>query len=291
MYDLSRVCLYLSGAPASRVPSPMPRLLHRAFWCIALGLALSLLSGIALSWSRAAMLPDSLFGSLSSPWLERQHQPNLAITRGGVQLGMTISRSPILDRIDLRRPSRQDWQQWASETYSTPDAVESQLRQDRLKRDELMQSKVNYSTYLLQWADLGVPVQPEPPSWAAFPPADGDLVQVSTLAFGWPCRVIRIRGSIFADPIDTSGVKSTSTDGLGSYPSPLAGEPAWGIAWVPIWPGLALNTLIIAAPLSLLWTAAITTRARLRRRAHRCPACGYPTPGLTRCPECGTVAA
>lgn len=57
----------------------------------------------------------------------------------------------------------------------------------------------------------------------------------------------------------------------------------------PLWKGVAVNTTIYGAVWGLLLVVPASIRGARRRRAGRCPACGYdlegnPAPG---CPECG----
>lgn len=55
----------------------------------------------------------------------------------------------------------------------------------------------------------------------------------------------------------------------------------------PLWPGFALNTLLFAATLAVLWHVPVGVRRMSRWRAGRCLACGYSIEGLDTCPECG----
>ena len=65
-----------------------------------------------------------------------------------------------------------------------------------------------------------------------------------------------------------------------------------GARFIPIRPimgGLIINSIVMAAILGGMGrvpAAARWVRGRLRRRAGRCPACGYPELRI-RCPECG----
>lgn len=60
-----------------------------------------------------------------------------------------------------------------------------------------------------------------------------------------------------------------------------------GIPWIPIWPGLLINTLFYAGILRLLFTTPGRVRRRLRRRRGLCPKCAYPCGGRGVCSECG----
>lgn len=55
----------------------------------------------------------------------------------------------------------------------------------------------------------------------------------------------------------------------------------------PIWPGLALGTLLAAVPIWLLLVGLPALRRRRRIARGRCPACGYPAGPSAACSECG----
>lgn len=62
------------------------------------------------------------------------------------------------------------------------------------------------------------------------------------------------------------------------------------LPYFPIWPGLAMNTLIYAAAWFPLLLSASALRSQLRRRRNLCPRCAYSVlnlPPNSPCPECG----
>jgi hypothetical protein len=64
-----------------------------------------------------------------------------------------------------------------------------------------------------------------------------------------------------------------------------------GLPMRAVWPSFAINTILYAAILWVLWIAPGKIRRYIRVRGHRCPACGYKidsAPGIgPRCSECG----
>lgn len=265
----------------------MRRAARRLAWCLALALFLTLLSGVALSYARSTQSPGSLFHAGDGAWLDREHQPPIAVTHRGVRYAMSWSRSPVYEQVQLLRPAPAEWDDWAAERFPTPDALAQQVNQHLARRQTS-----NFRSGLLAWHDRATPLITHPPAWATFPPAEGEVVAITTAAYGWPVRVLRVRGQILADPVNTWAMKSKATDGLGTFPNPHVAEPAWGVAWKPIWPGLALNVLALALPAWLLWSALAAAlaaaRARWRRAHARCPHCGYDAhAAITTCPECG----
>jgi hypothetical protein len=57
----------------------------------------------------------------------------------------------------------------------------------------------------------------------------------------------------------------------------------------PIWPGFALNWLIVSAMLWTLWIMHLKTGRAVRRWKNRCWSCGYPTGNSDHCSECGAA--
>ncbi|MCI0362901.1 MAG: hypothetical protein L0219_03415, partial [Phycisphaerales bacterium] len=55
----------------------------------------------------------------------------------------------------------------------------------------------------------------------------------------------------------------------------------------PIWPGFAINTILYAAILWLLFAAPGLVRRRRRIKHGLCPACAYPIGASETCTECG----
>jgi hypothetical protein len=116
------------------------------------------------------------------------------------------------------------------------------------------------------------------------------VARVFIVRAGWPLPCVRYIGisayrATIADPIVPSDVLGKRLEL--SVPLPV----------VPVWPGLAWNTLIFAAAWFFLGWSTLFAARRLRRlhrtRHNRCPACGYSLTGVTtnRCPECGHPAA
>jgi len=61
----------------------------------------------------------------------------------------------------------------------------------------------------------------------------------------------------------------------------------------PSWPGFAINTLVYASLLWLIFAAPFALRRAVRRNYGHCAACGYnlhgSEPGSKICPECGAT--
>jgi hypothetical protein len=65
------------------------------------------------------------------------------------------------------------------------------------------------------------------------------------------------------------------------------------LAWHPRWTGLVVDVLFFAGITGLSEWGLAKGRGRLRRRAGKCPSCGYSRVGLSAeqvCPECGSRA-
>lgn len=165
------------------------------------------------------------------------------------------------------------------------------------------------------------------PPWADEPPFEGRLPSWSMAsqklptefatdshgverAYSWPTRCVRVRWD-FAS-------QDAAYPGEGLRGGLLIEPVEWGMKWdpglmvtpdfttvniekhralplIPIWAGLALNTLLFATPwlvLALLLALPGALIRWRRRRRDRCVGCGYPKPDSAphdpeRCPECG----
>lgn len=128
---------------------------------------------------------------------------------------------------------------------------------------------------------IGSLVPLDPDGWAS-----GDVDLYAECAAGWPflaCRSWRIakRGSAF-------GYDTLDSRGLWMLPESWN----WGginrdVPFLPIWPGFAINTLLYAAAIWLLFAAPFSLRKRWRIRRGRCPHCAYPVGAGSVCTECG----
>jgi hypothetical protein len=67
--------------------------------------------------------------------------------------------------------------------------------------------------------------------------------------------------------------------------------PAHGVPYLPIWSGLAVDTLVNGAILWTAWAALAASRSRWRARRGACVRCGYDLRGGSHvtCPECGAA--
>lgn len=99
--------------------------------------------------------------------------------------------------------------------------------------------------------------------------------------------------SIAPAPPTTSAPPMSLAYGLTRYQRSTPTTTAFARAALPlrpVWPGFAVNTLLIAACLALLVHGARPIRPLIRRYRGKCPACGYELAGLADgapCPECG----
>ena len=138
------------------------------------------------------------------------------------------------------------------------------------------------------------PDPPEPEQWrdlSRFPagailPIREDGSIAITCFYGWPCWCltsgdvyVRGGGSNANAPFQSYGTQFT-----------ICGRDMYVPTRI-VWPGLALNTLLLS-PASLLALRPGWLRAWSRKRRGHCPACGYDLSGIpagTKCPECGTT--
>ncbi len=69
----------------------------------------------------------------------------------------------------------------------------------------------------------------------------------------------------------------------------LGAPPQLVLPLAPVWPGVALDTVVFAAAAWLLVFGPFALRRRVRRRRRRCVNCGYDAGALEQCPECGAA--
>jgi hypothetical protein len=70
-------------------------------------------------------------------------------------------------------------------------------------------------------------------------------------------------------------------------PRLLGGSSFRMLAWNPLWPGFAINTIFYAAILWMLFAAPFALRRRRRIKRGLCPKCAYPVGARDVCTECG----
>lgn len=135
-------------------------------------------------------------------------------------------------------------------------------------------------------------VEPAWPAWLpVLPEDDTEYAEWGARAAGWPMLCLASRSST-----PTVGTRRSSWAMRLWRATPVTGnsphDPDKGT--VPLRPlagGLAINTLLFAAPPFIVLAAIPVARRELRRRRGRCPVCGYDRRGLdvvSPCPECGT---
>jgi hypothetical protein len=126
-----------------------------------------------------------------------------------------------------------------------------------------------------------------PPIKWSTPSGSRRIFQRWEVAYGWPFRAVWYQGAFLADMSEhVAGASIVSSSGPGPYADDLRVVP-----YLPIWPGLLLNTLFYATLWSILLFAPRAIRRHLRTKHHRCPTCKYDLRNLPTaiCPECGTA--
>lgn len=108
---------------------------------------------------------------------------------------------------------------------------------------------------------------------------------------GWPLRSTQTGVHHVTDPPQRTTTPAISlTGGMTLWTNNGHGPlDRFALPLFPLWPGVALNTLVFATTLALLWHTPGAVRSFRRRRGGRCMKCGYDTTGLETCPECGTT--
>jgi len=125
--------------------------------------------------------------------------------------------------------------------------------------------------------------------------APGNAREVSLLrADGWPMPSLWYRytyNPVRPMPYDLSG--AVEVPWLSPRDPMLATGPL-ALAYQPVWPGLAVNTLVYTSAWWAMLVLPAALRRRVRARRGGCPSCGYDlraTPAPSPCPECGRPAA
>jgi hypothetical protein len=138
-----------------------------------------------------------------------------------------------------------------------------------------------------QWRheDLGV----ESISFVGYPPPPNsrDVEAAVRVQAGWPCYSLHgtwfsLEATARTDPSHVNGDRQNlyfPRTGLALYER--------GLLYGPIWPGFAINTLLYAAVVWLLFAAPFALRRRRRIKRSLCPACAYPVGDSEVCTECG----
>jgi hypothetical protein len=126
------------------------------------------------------------------------------------------------------------------------------------------------------------------PRWsrAATPPAQGDQQRRAVWedARGWPLVCLVSYCHDFGGKAQRSwAIDLREPQAVANLPRVLPLRP--------ILDRFAINTVFFAAVLWSVTLGPVTVRRAVRRRRHRCPACGYPVGESERCTECGAAVS
>ena len=155
--------------------------------------------------------------------------------------------------------------------------------------------QVSYETVTFIYTEVGVPQEALDPShtdWSVLR-KQGRIRSgvMAEEAHGWPMRSFRWYryGAKMYGAIELGGdrrIEDRDDDGTG-IAGTLTGAKA--IPFLPIWPGLVLDTVFYAAPLLVASRGLLALRGLIRRKRGLCVACGYDLRGNIEhgCPECG----
>jgi hypothetical protein len=158
----------------------------------------------------------------------------------------------------------------------------------------------------------GDPLGPSPgelmPSWATSPPPmpAGRTTEMWMFdARGWPMLALACQSVGVHEPSNGGWIEPATQGGIMTGLPPFAFSTGGGLDRVlpfrPIWPGFAINTVLYAAALWLLFAGPFALRRWRRIKRGLCPKCGYdlrgsphPNPlpegdGEKVCPECGAA--
>ena len=110
-------------------------------------------------------------------------------------------------------------------------------------------------------------------------------------AAGWPLRALECRMDLPKSPDEE--MRLVGGFWLGARPAPpifsRGRSRAPALPYRPIRLGFAINTLMYAVVLGLLFLAPGTVRRAYRARRQRCRRCGYPIGASPACAECGAL--
>jgi hypothetical protein len=126
------------------------------------------------------------------------------------------------------------------------------------------------------------------PGWsrAATPPREADRERRAVWedARGWPLVCLVSYSADFAGKVERPwSINLGGTQGPVGLPRALPLRP--------ILDRFAINAIFFGAVLWVITLGPVTVRRFVRRRRHRCPACGYPIGQSNRCTECGAALA
>jgi hypothetical protein len=235
--------------------------LRRLLVCVAAGVLLALAPAAMISLARSAQYPRRWFDAYEGSGRERSVAASVTLTDRANRRLLNWDRAPLWDSIRLQRMSPSEW------------------------------------TELDKRSPTALAKTPTLPSWAISPSEETDVGLIETIAYGWPIRVLRVQGRLIVAPEDFSAIIRKESDGLGDFDNPWAGRPAWGVAWIPIWPGLLLSGGLYGATVWILWSSTLNIHRKLQVRRGRCVHCGYDLKGtestpspVSICPECGRTA-
>ena len=135
------------------------------------------------------------------------------------------------------------------------------------------------------------------PLWTGYPAPldDGSETSLNINASGWPLRCLVYRW-VTKGSLDKDGkpnpptIKFVHGMGLSDFEHPSPGMNMLhvrGLPLEPIWPGFAINTILYAGILWLLFAFPFTLRRGRRIKRGLCPACAYPVGTSDVCSECG----
>jgi hypothetical protein len=106
-------------------------------------------------------------------------------------------------------------------------------------------------------------------------PADSSRWHGSRFRAGLPC--LTVEGSVFVD----NETNVWNSRGL------LQLQIKNPIPFGPFWPGFAINTVVYAVVLWMVFALPAVLRRKRRTKRGLCPQCAYPVGESSRCPECG----